>query len=287
MYVAVFDSLTLEPWEEYYVDQSGNPVHADRQFGNAFDNLNCWNGQSSPSRVFIFRTNSAQSIDDFTNMITDSVGDNNYILVYTARTGNFSDNTIWDTNNLLALESLGCAELSTNGVLNPNVSNDSPYIFFFKQGDPSTLEEVIGNPSETIQLNPLIRSSLSQGYIESTRIGPAYNWGTLSWKHTADEITGQDSVNIGIYVEGTNGQDSLVVSYLNQPSGSINNFNSVVDAAQFPYLKLRSHIYDNTLKTSGQLERWHMLYGGIPEAALDPHTFFFLSKRHNTRRPAS
>ena len=52
------------------------------------------------------------------------------------------------------------------------------------------------------------------------------------------------------------------------------NFDALASAKEYPFLKLRAHIYDENLSTSGQLERWHVLYNGIPEAALDPHTFF-------------
>ncbi|MBL4652475.1 MAG: hypothetical protein JKY53_06355 [Flavobacteriales bacterium] len=275
MYVAVFDSLTLEPWEEYYVDAQGVSHHADRQFDNRYDNLLCWPpGQSKPIRVFIFPTNSAFRIQAFANMITNEVPDNNYILVYTAVTGNFQDASVWDSTSFAAIESFGFDKLSTNGVLKPGVSGDVPYIFFAKKGDNSKRKDLIGLSNETISLTGLqMQSVLPQGYVESTLIGPAVAWETLSWKHVADETGNQDSVNLTIYVQDINGEDSLAQSYLDQPSGEI-NLDSVVDAKKFPYIKLRTHIYDKTLITSGQLERWHVLYDGIPEVALDPHSFF-------------
>ncbi|MBL4625107.1 MAG: hypothetical protein JKY42_08215, partial [Flavobacteriales bacterium] len=174
-----------------------------------------------------------------------------------------------------AIEAFGCNVLTTTGTLNSGISNNSPFIFFTKKGDNSKTECITGQPSETISLTGLkMQSVLPQGYIESPLIGPAAEWGTLSWKQVADEPGNQDSMNFTIYVQDVNGNDSLAATYTNQISNSVQNFNSVVNASGYPYIKLRTHIYDEAFLSSGQLERWHVLYDGIPEAALDPHTFF-------------
>jgi hypothetical protein len=50
---------------------------------------------------------------------------------------------------------------------------------------------------------------------------------------------------------------------------SILNLNSLVDAQQSPYIKVRA-IYEDTVNiTPAQLDRWHVLYDELPEAAID------------------
>ena len=47
-----------------------------------------------------------------------------------------------------------------------------------------------------------------------------------------------------------------------------------VDASLYPYLKLHAKLFDDSLQSAPQLDRWHVTYEGVPEAALDPNIHF-------------
>ena len=274
LYVAVFDSLTLKPWEEYYIDAQGVQQNLNHNFGSK-TNFGCWNGQSSPMRCFVFPSSSQSWIQNFVDMLTTGIPDGNYVLVYTARSGNFADTSVWTQAAFNAIESYGCDQLSSGGVLNPGITGDTPFIFFAKKGDNNFTTDTVGLPNSILSLNGLkMQSLLAQGYIESSFIGPATEWGPISWKHSDDEPNGLDTVDLSIYTYDLN--KTLIDTFLfsNKSFDSILNFDAVVSAQEYPFLKLRAHIYDDNFNSSGQLERWHVLYNGIPEAALDPHTFF-------------
>jgi hypothetical protein len=61
---------------------------------------------------------------------------------------------------------------------------------------------------------------------------------------------------------------------LTQPE--ILNLGDLVNAQQYPFLKLRFFTRDNTNQTPSQLNRWHVLYEGVPEAALNPSVSYYL-----------
>jgi hypothetical protein len=49
---------------------------------------------------------------------------------------------------------------------------------------------------------------------------------------------------------------------------------SNVSAEEYIYLKLKAKIGDTTNNTPAQIKRWHVLYKEVPEATIDPSTFF-------------
>ena len=62
---------------------------------------------------------------------------------------------------------------------------------------------------------------------------------------------------------------TLLIDTLFTGNDSITNLNSIVDAQIYPYLRLNSQLWDSSGFTPAQVDRWHVLYTPVPEAALN------------------
>src|SRR5690606_13927654 len=58
---------------------------------------------------------------------------------------------------------------------------------------------------------------------------------------------------------------------------SIIDLNSIVDAAQYPFISLRAHYADYITSTPAQIDRWHVLFQPLPEAAIDGSNQYYWS----------
>ena len=56
------------------------------------------------------------------------------------------------------------------------------------------------------------------------------------------------------------------------PNDSIINLSSLVDASQYPYIRLGAFYKDSLGFTPAQIDRWHVLFTPLPEAAIDGTT---------------
>jgi hypothetical protein len=144
IHVAVIDSLTLQAWGKYWVDNSQvppvvyNPTHA---FGNLNNGAGCRN---QLEKYFIFQTGNAAQMAGLKNMLNNGIPVGNYVLIYTWIRGN--SQSIADTSVFTAMEALGADSMRY-------LSNDRAYIFFAKKGYPNTAQEVISPPNSNSQIN--------------------------------------------------------------------------------------------------------------------------------------
>lgn len=264
--VAVVDPVTLEPWGTYYDNGTTiqNPTH---DFGNANHNGACRN---RVEKHFAYRQNNVTQMDAFDNLIANEIPDGHYILIYTARFGDF---TLWDQDNYNTFSSLGVdsATVAQNG----NV----PFILFTKKGNTGGVGQTVKNGGTNFVIGADINSDISQidtlwgfdyyGAETTPVIGPAAEWTTLFWKLDSMESPTDDSTRILLYGLDWAGGKTLMIDTLVSPLDSIINLNGIMDAGQYPFAQLNAQKYDKTGFTPAQIDSWHILYADIPEAALD------------------
>lgn len=268
IYVAVLDSLTFEPWGIRKIRGTGDTLNPTHNFGNANDGGGCrpWD----PNRVdffFTFNVNQPSQMNALADMLTNGVPDGNYILAYTALRGVFQNSSFWQSQHFQAFTDLGASEITT-------VGDSIPYIFFCRKGDPANAIEVVGNdPFEKIKLDTLLTSSTNFGSITSTTIGPAKSWELMRWRQTPLEVNSTDSANLELIGVRFDNSEELITTL---PMGTVevSNLGSLVDAVEFPYLKLRMNTWDEGNQTPPQLDRWHVIFEGVPEAALNQTAAF-------------
>ena len=258
-YVAVVDPITLEPWGTRY--GSSNPTH---NFGNANDNGAC---RPRVENFFIFRQNDPNQITNFQNMMA-AVPDSHYILVYSPMT------TLYDQWDVLApslyttFQNLGSDSIVPG---RPNL----PFAFFCRKGDPNTVVELYAQMAgEDLHLEGDLIGSDYLGQENSTLIGPAAEWGAAYWKQDSLEIINTDSTRLYIRAFDISGAFQFETTQIFSHNDSILNLNSIVDASLYPFIQLGAYYEDTVNFTPAQIDRWHVLYTPLPEAAIDGGTAY-------------
>lgn len=259
-YVAVIDPFTLKPWGTRYGSQ--NPTH---NFGNANDNGAC---RSRSENYFIYRQNDAASIAAFQNLVTNVVPDDYYILVYSPMT------TLYDQWDILAPSLYSTFQgLGSDSIVpgRPNL----PFAFFAKKGDPNSVVELYAQTSgEDVHLEADLVGFDYIGQESSTMIGPAANWGAVYWKQDPLETLNADSTELYIRAFDVTGALQFQIDTLFTANDSIINLSSFVDATQYPFIQLGAYYKDSVGFTPAQIDRWHVLYTPLPEAAIDGSTSY-------------
>ncbi len=263
IHIAVIDSLTLEPWGTRYNGQ--NPTN---NFGNANDNGACL---PQVMYFFNFRVADPVQMDSMISML-NQVPAGDYILAYTAGRGEFQDTNKWKNYHFQMFESLGADSIRY-------IPDSIPYIFFCKKGVVSSAVETIGTyPHDYISLPPqTLTNNANFGWISSTLIGPTSKWGSLHWQqHPRENPTADDVI---LYIAGVKQTgEEVILKSISPDTTDLYNLNSIVDASTYPWIKLKSTFQDDSLQTCAQLNRWHVLFDGIPEAALNANLHYSFYK---------
>lgn len=146
-----------------------------------------------------------------------------------------------------------------------------PYLFIGQKGKKGLLELL---PDTTSGTSPFeqnlygvytIKSTLKNGKITSTRVGPASEWGTMYKKFTKKELLDGDKSDITIYGQDLLGNNTKIFQ------GNFNEslqLNAIADPLKFPYLYFETNVSDSLNFTPPQLKKWQVLYGGVAEGTI-------------------
>ncbi len=248
-HVAIIDKYTLEPWGTRFGGE--NPTH---NFGNANDNF------FRVMRYFTFHQNDANQMNSFVNLLENVVEDGNFILVYSPMTTLFNQ---LPANVITTFQNLGSDSVNTT---RPNL----PFAFFCKKGDPSTVVEQYAQvPGQNVHLEAIIDSYDFLGQETSPVIGPSDQWGSLFWKQVSSETPSHDTTVLNIRCLNNSGQLQLIIDTTFTSNDSIIELNNLVNASLYPYIQLSAFYKDSFAYTPAQIDRWHVLYSPLPEAAID------------------
>ncbi len=257
--VGVVDPVTFESWGTRFGNE--NPNH---NFGNFNDNVN-W-----VFKYFSFYQDDATSLAAFQNMLLNEIPDSSYVIVFTPVTARFD---LWQTTDPSVFTMF--AALGSDSIVPGHVNR--PFAFFFKKGDPNSVVEEIGQaPGEDVYLKAFMNGRDYSGIETSTLIGPASSWGNVYWKQDPYEAVNADTTRLRIKAYDLGGNFISQIDTLFTANDSLMNLNNFVDANQMPYLKLEAYYQDSLGFTPAQMDRWHVLYQPLPEAAIDgsnPYTF--------------
>lgn len=254
-HVAILDSLTLQPWSA-----------DERNIGQA--NVLGFNNGSTRN-FFIFRQNDANQMLALESVLRDSIPPGNHVVMWTYYLYNYWGHNGMPANVRTQLGSMGATLL-------PTVGDSIPFIFYQKKGNAASTIEVIGDSitHKNLELSTILTTNANYANIYSPIIGPSTRWDSLSWRmESLEQPSTQDSSILNIYGIDAFGNETLLINNLPTDSGEIRLTNRI-NAAVYPYLKLNSYLSDDSLFSAPQLDRWHVTYGDIPEAALDPGIHF-------------
>jgi len=195
--------------------------------------------------------------------IENYINEGDYLLLFTVGKIDF---TTWNTSTLEALGLIG-ANNTGFGPLS-TLQDGSPYIIFGQKGGVigSAQEVVAGSTvapkAEKIQLKTTLGLQVSEGTMYSTLVGPARQWRSF---HPSLLTFLGDNYELDIFGVGLNGQETQIFNNVAPPELSL----TAVDANQYPYLRLKLRSTDNTQLTPVQLEKWLVIFDGVPEGMIN------------------
>jgi hypothetical protein len=271
IHVAVIDPNTLEPWKTQG-EVNGVIVNTGNSFGNANDYPSC---RTRPEGYFVFRQNTQEQLQAFENFMVNVVPDSFYYLIYTPITTRYD---LWD--NLYPQVYDVFTNLQSDSIYQgrPNRS----FIFFGKKGTAAYHDEVVAQfQGEYITMETSVPGMNNFGIERSVRIGPAAQWNTAYWKQFSLENPSADSTILRISGLDWASNSLAQLNLTFTENDSLLNVNDQIDAAQHPYLNLQASHWDDLNQTPSQIDRWHVLYDELPEAAIDASNGYYWSLQNN------
>jgi hypothetical protein len=251
-HVAIIDQYSLEPWGTRFGNQN-----LDHFFGNNNDNYNrVW-------KYFTFHQNDAAKRAAFKSMIENSVPDGDYILIYSPMTAVYDQ---WEPEIFTMFQNLGSDSIVPG---RPNL----PFAFFCRKGDTSSVvERYAMYGGQDVHLDAILEGVAFAGLETAPLIGPSAEWKSLFWKQDTLGTVNADStvLYVNAYDAGMILQTTIPIQFT--PNDSIINLSGLVDASQYPYIRLGAFYKDSLGFTPAQIDRWHVLFTPLPEAAIDGTT---------------
>ncbi len=200
----------------------------------------------------------------------DSIPDNYYVLV---KSHGYHNANTYNDELYKAFKSIGCMDIR-------DIDNGNPYICFGtkRSGDTTTCDDtrkchsMEGNAEDLIQLTDSFSTNWTEGFIESELIGPATHWGSLHWRQHSYKGLNTDSIRLSVIGIKINGEYDTIPGLKGLPrdSGDVLDLVNYIDASVYPYMKLIVYMKDDAMHTPPQMDRWQVLFDGVPETALDP-----------------
>lgn len=266
IHVAVIDPITMQPWGTRDCN-TGLPNRYYNNFNDAASGVGC---VCRSQKAFFFRYNT-QELTGLQNMINNEVPDGHYVLIYGPGGARFDLMQSIDSAGMFGLfESLGSNDIVAG---TPN----APFAFFAQKGDPSTAVEIVGQSAAPIVLKAEAISNPLSGLERSTLIGPAAEWGNFYWKNETFELTGSDTTYLAIEAYDYNGSFAFDESIAVNADDSILSIANYVDALDHPFIRLKAIYEDTSSFTPAQMDRWHVLFQPLPEAAIDGSNGYYWS----------
>jgi Peptidase family C25 len=258
--IQVLDGKTLKPWKNINVAGSGLygsfPICA-RPFRNFFE----YSYLDSSSR---------RKAMNFLNNVPDS----NYILI-TNFGGTFAPiinaaTLMSDTSYLGSGVSLYHTIKSFGFDLIDSFVSDRPLLLILKKNDYTfPAQQFIAGTTELISKEFEIRGLINNGTIESPWFGPVKTWEELHWDGANIEPQ-PDDVSIDIIGQAPDGSTIQLATVNPSKDTSI----SFIDAAAYPYLKLRMNNTDTLNSSPNQLQYWRLNAAMLPEGLVAPNIAF-------------
>lgn len=273
IYVGVVDPITLQAWKTHCPGGAAPNNDPSMDFGNYNNNCGCRNRYE---KYFVFDQSDAGQLANLENMLTTGIPDSFYVVVYAPVAAYYS---YWDSlypSLFTTFQNLGATNIS-------DTLDDAPMAVFFKKGLTTETQTKIWPADIAIVNGPqlyLTADVYRPNYIgieTSPIIGPSFNWGAVYWRRDSLETPSTDSVRIQIKQFDVNLQNLVTLDTLFTPNDSILNLNSIIDASVYPYIQIGVYHSDVSNLTPGQVDRLHVLYSPVPEAAIDGSDGYYFS----------
>lgn len=145
--------------------------------------------------------------------------------------------------------------------------------FIYKKQDNSfvPLYKFSAGTTDKVVLDAVCPTIKSSGTITSPLYGPAQSWSAFHWRGVPAEANSGDSIYFNVIGVTASGTETTLYTI----DSSTKDYNiSAINAAQYPYLKLKMFSQDTTHGTPYQLKYWRVNGAFIPEGAVAPNILF-------------
>ncbi len=261
--ILVYDSLTLTPWKN--VNTGGNG-----RFGS-------WPVCGSPTRNSFefpyYDSSYRRKAADFLNNIPNGMYVSISNLGWTYNTGHFIDQ--WKADSVNAgrgktlwhrFHQMGLHEID-------RFTRNLPFLFVFRKGDTTRFipQQLVGDNensyiSEAIQIG----GKETSGSFTSPRMGPVAAWNRFKWGEKP--LAGSNTTTRSFELLGEDGSGNEVV--LAQVYNSRDTSISFIDAATYPYLRMRMYNRDTVQGRTAQLTHWMLNADPLPEGLVAPNLVY-------------
>lgn len=266
IYVGILNPVTLEPWGTHYGSENTN-----HSFGNGNDN----GANGAHPRVeyyFGFDQSDPAQLAAFENLIENEIPPGYYVTIYTTPATLYSNWNTYQPSLYSMFNSIGSTLVNSS-------QPEKPFAMIFRKGDPSSMVEkhfpdTTGN---VLIVDKLITEVEYAGIEKTPIIGPSFKWETLYWKRDSMEMVSVDSVRLKVECLDINLILQIIIDTSFTPNDSIINLNTIVDANLYPYIRLNIFNQDSSFFTPAQIDRLHVLYSPVPEAAIDGSSGYYTS----------
>ena len=264
IFLGVIDPYESEAWHTFdgrYPDSDTNWRYYGQYNCKRFTGI----GRNRGEFYFGFWQDAANAyqLDSLVSLMTNKIPCGNFFVLYTY---NYADFPEWDAHNTNMYSLM--ASLGVDSIYPGHAR--APFIIMGRMCDPSSIKYIVG---DTITDNLTFSDSITgilPGIMNSVKIGPAYSWNSLYWKqHPLEGIAG-DSTRLSVYGINNAGVETKLIDTNFSQLDSILNLNSIINAVNYPYLRLRATAADVVNITPALFDRWQILYEPVPEAALNP-----------------
>jgi hypothetical protein len=274
--IVVYDTATLMPWRNY-------PTNNNTQ--GSYGSLLPCDGGILPGYRYLFEFPYDQpSYRKKAIEFLESIPSGFYVSIVNFATDIDIQFTPWLKNNTFISDwqtdqtDLGAGKSLYHTLKNlgfekiDSFYKNRPFLYFFKKNSPQfTPQQFVGeNAQEHIIQTFELPTTKSSGTIQSPLYGPAKKWYSLHWRGTPVEVSTKDSVSIEVHGVKSNGTSELLATVVPAIDSSL----AFIDAAIYPYIRLKMNNTDSTFLTPQQLTYWRINADYLPEGAVAPNILY-------------
>ncbi|MDZ4808812.1 MAG: C25 family cysteine peptidase [Bacteroidota bacterium] len=291
--INVFDPISFKPWRnQTLIPSSGSGVSSYPGVGLYESTANTCRDDEERYFTFEYRYTDTASRRKIMKFLNETIPNGHYIVVR-----NFSLNSIygfpeafvntWKADTALYGSGISLYHtLKNNGF--PEIDSfyrTRPFAFVYKKNDASFApKSVVGagmfdNPTLSVDCNTID----TIGYVTSPSFGPARQWKQLKWRGIGDPTGDVATVDvIGVRADGSEAALFRDITTAQQTFDV-----SSINAATYPYMKLRMRTADSIHYTPYQLRYWRLTFTPVPEGGVNPDISFQFRDSVDVGEPAS
>jgi len=273
------------PWARMFIWQSSNinaglqivsidPIKSRfvvNEFSGMHGSVNNFNG-TLPQ--FSFRTDSVIYREQVIEFLEEVVPDDNFVIIYTGQRNQSSDfePEEWANDEATLGKSIFSVleEQGATQIRSLESTGSVPYILMYQKGKGLINEIIADEVGQEVNMEFPFPFHFTEGYFNSTVVGPAKNWESLSWNAVSIDSILVDSSYLNLTGIDTAGNEILLIDQFTGTEASLES----ISADQFPYLKLQLWSWDEPNRTPAQLEHWRINYEGYTDLAIQTNDNF-------------